>query len=49
VQSKALTNALIKARKASVANYVPYHGEEEVKDANNDSDDSESDDLDMML
>ncbi len=28
---------------------MPYTGEEETKDVNNESDDSESDDLDMML
>lgn len=38
---------MIKARKASLADYVPYHGEEESKTDGGDEDDS--DDGDMML
>jgi hypothetical protein len=44
-----LTNALIKARKASVAGYVPYNGEEETKDEELESEDSDPDEIDMML
>lgn len=49
IQSKALTNALIKARKASLVGYVPYNGEEEAKDMQDESDDSDPDEIDMML
>ena len=44
-----MTNALIKARKASLVGYVPYNGEEEAKDTQDESDDSDPDEIDMML
>jgi len=48
IVKRFLTNALIKARKASLIGYVPYHGEEQKEDTSG-CDSDESDDMDMLL